>query len=139
LGYLDQDGCLFIVGRKKNVIKVAGETIAPQEIEETVDAIPLVRFSAAVGIDRGGFEGEQPFVFVEVRQSNLPEEARYELALRIVGAIHDRLGFRPGRVLLVKPRTIPKTYNGKIQHARLRDRYVSGSLRQQGQILYPDY
>jgi acyl-CoA synthetase (AMP-forming)/AMP-acid ligase II len=139
LGYLDDEGYLFIVGRLKNTIKHAGETIAPQEIEETIDAITPVRYSAAVGIDRGRLEGEQAYIFAELRQDAITDEQGYELSIQIVQAIHDRLGFHPGRVLLVKARTIPKTYNGKVQHARLRQLYLDGSLKEQGSILYPDY
>lgn len=138
LGYLDEDGCLYIVGRKKNIIKHAGETIAPQEIEETVDAIEGVRFSSAVGIDRGRVEGEQAYIFVEVRERPNISEWGHELTLQIVNAIHHRLGFRPARVYLIKPRTIPKTHNGKVQHVRLRELYLNGSLHGQGRILYPE-
>jgi acyl-CoA synthetase (AMP-forming)/AMP-acid ligase II len=139
LGYLDEDGCLYIAGRKKNIIKYSGETIAPQEIEETVDAIEGVRFSAAVGIDRGRVEGEQAYIFVEVREKENIAEWGYELALQIVGAIRGRVGIRPARVYLLKPRTIPRTHNGKIQHVKLRELYMTGSLREQGLILYPEY
>ena len=139
LGYLDEDGYLYIVGRKKNIIKHAGETIAPQEIEETVDAIEGVRNSAAVGIDGGRVEGEQTYVFVEVRKKENISEWGYELTLQIVQAIHNRLGIRPARVYLVKPRTIPKTHNGKTQHVKLRELHVNGTLQEQGLILYPDY
>ncbi|HEY5729726.1 MAG TPA: AMP-binding protein, partial [Anaerolineales bacterium] len=139
LGYVDEDGYLYFLGRKKNIIKHAGETIAPQEIEETVDAIEGVRYSAAVGIDRGRVEGEQANIFVEVREEGNIAELGYELTIQVVQAIHDRLGFRPARVYLVKPRSIPKTYNGKIQHVQLQELYMNGSLREQGLILYPDY
>jgi len=139
MGYLDEDGNLYIVGRKKNIIKYAGETIAPQEIEETVDALNGVRYSAAVGIDRGRVEGEQAYVFVEVRNKENISEWGYELVLQIVGAIHERLGIRPARVYLVKPQTIPKTYNGKIRHVKLRELYLNGALRRQGSVLYPEY
>lgn len=139
LGYLDEDGNLYIAGRKKNIIKHAGETIAPQELEETVDAIPGVRFSAAVGIDRGRAEGEQAYLFVEVHEKPGISEWGYELTLEIVQAIHNRVGIRPGRVILVKPHTIPKTYNGKIQYGKLKELYLDGTLRKQGKILYPEY
>ena len=89
--------------------------------------------------DRGRVEGEQAYIFVEVREKENIEKWGYELTLEIVRAIHERLGIRPARVLLVKPRSIPRTYNGKIQHVQLRELYVNGSLREQGLILYPDY
>lgn len=140
LGYLDEDGYLYIVSRKKNIIKRSGETISPREIQEAVDALPGVRYSAAIGIDRGRFEGEQVFVFLEIWKGHKKtEDALYEFYLDVVNAIHKRMGFRPGRVYLLKPKSIPMTYNGKIQHARLKDQYLDGSLRESGKILYPEY
>ena len=136
LGYLDKDGYLYIVSRKKNIIKRSGETIAPQEIEEVVDAMPGVRFSAAIGVDKGGVEGEQVYVFAEVRDG-IPESDYHDMALQMVADFHTHMGFRPARVYLLKPRGIPLTHNGKIQHVRLREMYLEGSLREA--ILYPDY
>ena len=140
LGYLDSDGFLYIVSRKKNIIKRSGETISPQEIEEVIDNIPGIRFSVALGLDRGDIEGEQVYVFAEVRGGeSLSEEALYELALTMVEKFTSHMGFHPGRVYLMRPRTIPLTYNGKIQHGRLKEMYLNGDLRKQGAILYPDY
>jgi len=139
LGYLDEAGELFIAGRRKSIIKRFGETIAPQEIEETVDRLPFVRHSAALGLDRGGLEGEQVYVFVELRSSGRDLDALHVAALEVVRAVQARLGFRPGRVYLLRRRAIPRTYNGKLQHALLRERYLDGSLRESGAILYPEY
>jgi acyl-CoA synthetase (AMP-forming)/AMP-acid ligase II len=140
LGYLDADGFLYIVSRKKNIIKRGGETISPQEIEEVVDAMPGLRFSAALGIDRGGPEGEQVYVFAEIRAGEgLAEDALYEQSLSMVERFSAHMGFRPARVYLLKPRSIPLTHNGKIQHGRLKEIYLDGSLREQGAILYPEY
>jgi len=140
LGYVDADGDLFIAGRKKNVIIAAGRTIAPQEIEETVDADPRIRMSAALGIDRGHVEGEQVYVFAEVRRpATLDETTLEDIEIDLVGALHDRLGFRPARVYLVKPKTIPRTPNGKTRHALLKQRYTTGALREENAILFPDY
>jgi len=143
LGYLDEDGYLYIVGRKKNIIKKniikrSGETISPQEIEEIVDAMPGVRFSAAIGVDKGGVEGEQVYVFTEIRDM-VPASDFHEMALQMVAGFHKHMGFRPARIYLLKPRGIPLTHNGKIQHMRLREIYLDGSLRDQGMILYPEY
>ena len=138
LGYIDQEGYLFMVSRKKNIIKRAGETISPQEIEEIVDIMPDVRFSAAIGVDKGGVEGEQVYVFAEIRDE-IPQSAFHEMILQMVSDFHAHMGFRPARVYLLKARSIPLTYNGKIQHVRLRELYLNGSLRSQGSILYPEF
>ncbi|MEI6668046.1 MAG: AMP-binding protein [Acidobacteriota bacterium] len=140
LGYLDDQGHLFVTGRIKNIIKHGGETIFPQEAEQIADRLPFVRRSAAVGIDSGGAEGEQLYVFVEVtKAAGADEAALQESAISIVEAIHAQLGLRPGRVYLLRPHGIPITHNGKTQHALLRQRYASGELRAGGDILFPAY
>jgi acyl-CoA synthetase (AMP-forming)/AMP-acid ligase II len=140
LGYVDEEGHLFIIGREKNTIIHAGRTLYPQEIQELVEMIPTVRYSAAVGIDRGGIEGEQVYIFAEIRNPGTAAEGELQAAvLQIVNDFHDRFGLRPGRVYLVKPKTVPLTHNGKIQHARLKEMYLDGSLRAAGQLVYPEY
>lgn len=140
LGYLDASGNLFIVGRLKTIIIRAGETISPKEIEEIADDRPEVRFSAAVGVDRGRAEGEQVYIFAEVRDPEGQTSAAMDRLVReMVHRFRARLGFRPARVYLVRPRSIPLTHNGKIQYARLRDDYLSGRLRRAGAIAFPDF
>ncbi len=139
LGYLDSEGYLYVVGRKKNIIKVAGETIAPQEIEEFVDALDGIRFSVATGIDKGDRAGEQIYVFAEARDQALRVDQSEELALLIAETIHSHLGYHPGRVYLLRARAIPRTANGKIQYEQLKRAYLDGSLRAGGAILYPDF
>jgi len=134
IGYLDEYGGLYILGRKKNIIKHLGQTIAAQELEEIADAVSGARFSAAVGIDRERFEGEQVYLFAEMR-GDLTESDIEERTIRIVDAIHSRIGIRPARVMFLKPHAIPRTHNGKIQHALLRENYLSGQLKDS--ILYP--
>ena len=136
LGYLDDDGLLYVISRKKNIIKRSGETISPQEIEEVVDVMPGIRFSAAIGVDKGGAEGEQVYVFAEIRE-NIPAEDYHKMAVKIMSDFFAHMGFRPARVYLLSPRVIPLTDNGKIQHLRLREIYLDGSLRET--ILYPEY
>jgi acyl-CoA synthetase (AMP-forming)/AMP-acid ligase II len=138
LGCLDASGNLYIAGRTKSIIITAGRNVSPKELEEVVDSIPGVRYSAAVGIDKGRLEGEQAYVFAELRRP-LPADACDELAIEIVDKVHEQLGLRPGRVYFVKPRAIPRTYNGKIQYASLKQQYLDGALRSEGLILFPEY
>lgn len=140
LGYLDPDGHLYIVSRKKNIIKRAGETLAPQEIEELADQLPGIRYSAVLGVDRGKLEGEQVYVFAEVRSPEDKTQADlHHLIIDLVAEIYRQAGFRPARVYLLQPKSIPLTHNGKIQHAALKAAYLNGSLKASGAILYPEY
>lgn len=50
IGYLDEDGCLCIVGRKKNIIIKAGENILPGEIEAPLKQMPGVKDAVVVGV-----------------------------------------------------------------------------------------
>jgi len=139
MGYVDGDGDLFIAGRKKSIIIQAGRTIAPQEIEEAVDRLDFVRRSAAVGIDRGGPEGEQAWVVAELRPADAGRSHDHpDMVVEIVQAIRNRLGVRPGRVCLVRSRSIPLTANGKIRHLTLRDAILDGTFRSANRIVYPD-
>ncbi len=136
LGYLDEDGRLFIVGRRKNVMIQGGETVYAAEVEEVVLGITAVRQAAAVGIDEGRIDGERVTVFVEARVN---KTAYQDLVIDIIQAFQARFGFRPGAVYLLKAKTIPKTYNGKLQHQQLKEMFVSGGLRENGRILFPNY
>ncbi len=140
LGYLDEDGYLYIISRKKNIIKRSGQTISPQEIEEVVDAMPNVRFSAAIGIDKDRIEGEQVFVFAEIRDGEeMQENLLHEMTLQMVADFYEHMGFRPARIYLLSPRSIPLTHNGKIRHLQLKEKYINGELKKQNSIIYPEY
>jgi len=92
-----------MVACQKDVIKHSGRTVSPREVQEIVDGVRGIRYSAAVGIDTGSLAGEQLFIFAETRLS--PEKAAGEegaaQSREIVNAVRERLGFRPGRVYLV--------------------------------------
>ena len=96
-----------------------------KRVEEEVEGLGFVRRAAAVGVDRGGTEGEQMWVFVEPNGDRAKETEAYDdMVIDVVSAVHGRLGMRPGRVYLVEPRSIPMTANGKLKHAALRGRRI---------------
>ncbi len=140
LGYLDAAGRLTIVGRAKNIIIHAGRNLAPSELEQAADELGGVRLAAAVGVDRGDEAGEQVYLFAEARAGDsLSEPDRRALVTAIVRRVHGRLGIRPARVYLLRPRTIPRTANGKVRHRALKQSYLDGALRDRGGILFPDW
>lgn len=50
LGYMDEDGYIFIVDRKKDVIKPSGFQVWPREVEEVIASHPAVREVGVAGI-----------------------------------------------------------------------------------------
>jgi long-chain acyl-CoA synthetase len=50
LGWLDEDGRLYVTGRKKLLIEVAGHKVDPVEVEDVVAAHPKVREAVVVGV-----------------------------------------------------------------------------------------
>ncbi|MBI1846566.1 MAG: AMP-binding protein [Candidatus Rokubacteria bacterium] len=119
LGFLDREGFLYVTGRIKDVMILGGENVVPSDVEEIVDAVPGVRYSAAVGVDSERSGTQRLYVVAEVRDESAPGERLHELTVEIVRQVHQRRGHRPARVLLARSGTIPKTSSGKIQRARL--------------------
>jgi long-chain acyl-CoA synthetase len=66
LGKLDSDGFLYITGRKKDLIIVAGEKASPREIEETLMTHPAVAEAAVIGV-KDPNRGEAVVAFVIAR------------------------------------------------------------------------
>ena len=66
VGYLDEDGYLFLVDRKKELILVGGFNVYPREVDEAMTDHPAVAEAAAIGIP-DDFLGEAVCVFVALR------------------------------------------------------------------------
>ena len=128
LGFTDESGYLYISGRLKDVIILGGENVLPADIEEVVDHVPGVRYSAAVGVDSERTGTQRLHVVAEVRSESSEESEYRDLVREIVGRVHKSRGHRPSRVLLVRSNTIPKTSSGKIQRSRLAQMIHAGEL-----------
>jgi acyl-CoA synthetase (AMP-forming)/AMP-acid ligase II len=138
IGYVNQNGHLFVLARKKNCIKHAGHTIYPDDVEQVVKSVDNIRQVMAIGLETRPGGGENLFVFAETRifrdQAN---EMYHSTIIDIVQKIKEYFGIRPGRVFLVKPKTLPRTPNGKLQHAKLKNMFQNDYDRFSESILYP--
>jgi len=67
LGKLDSDGFLFITGRKKDMIIVAGEKVFPREVEDVLMRHPTVAEAAVIG-KKDASRGEVVVAFVTARE-----------------------------------------------------------------------
>lgn len=121
VGYLDAEGRLTIVDRRKNLLVVAGRSLSPKELEEVVDGVPGVERAMVVGIDEGGDAGEQVHVVAEspTDDGDLPRTIRR--------ALQEQMAIRVKRVHLVPPNALPRTYNGKYRYPEMRRRLLEGS------------
>jgi acyl-CoA synthetase (AMP-forming)/AMP-acid ligase II len=134
LGFLDAEDYLYVTGRIKDVIIVGGQNVVPADIEEIVDGLPWIRYSAAIGIESQRTGTQRLHVVAEVRNEAAPVDELSGLARGIAAELHRRRGLRPARVILVRPHAIPKTSSGKIQHASLAAQLAAGALA--GRVLH---
>ncbi len=128
LGFVDAEGYLFVTGRLKDLIILGGENLVPADVEEIVDHVAGVRYSAALGIASERTGSQRLHVVAEVREPDGGREALSGLVREIVQRVHHGRGHRPARVLLVAPGTIPKTSSGKIQRSRLVEMVAGSAL-----------
>jgi acyl-CoA synthetase (AMP-forming)/AMP-acid ligase II len=114
LGYLDEEGYLFIRGRKSEMIKSGAFRISPNEIEEILFQHPDVHEAAVVGID-DPMLGEAIVGLVVPKQGMTPSSRDI-----LAHAARKLPPFkRPKAVFLVKE--LPKSANGKILRQPVRE------------------
>jgi acyl-CoA synthetase (AMP-forming)/AMP-acid ligase II len=131
LGFLE-DGDLFVTGRRKDLIIVAGRNHYPQDLERTVEEChPAVRpgCCAVFGIEHDTTEAVVAVVEIRPAGDSEDEDRRCrEITEAITSAV--ALDHEVGllEVCLLRPTTIPKTSSGKVRRHRCRELYLRGGL-----------
>jgi 2-furoate---CoA ligase len=115
MGYLDEVGDLFVVGRVDDMIISGGENIHPAEVEEALARHPQVRDVAVVGEPDEKW-GERVVAFVVRKDAGLTAAALDRSCLESPDLANFK---RPRRIVFVEE--IPKTASGKILRRLLRD------------------
>jgi O-succinylbenzoic acid--CoA ligase len=112
-GRIDDEGFLWVEGRRDDVIVTGGENVAPQEVEEVLTAHPDVAEAAVVG--RPDPDWQNTVVAVVVPRDGTEMEAD-----ELKSWCSARLaGFKvPKRIELASE--LPRTASGKLQRAALR-------------------
>jgi acyl-CoA synthetase (AMP-forming)/AMP-acid ligase II len=130
LGFLDEQGELFITGRIKDVIIVRGINHYPQDIESTVYGChPALRRHCGATFSVLDENAREKVVLVqEVERAH-----RHRLELEdILGSIREAVAneheIALDAIVLVRPGTIPKTTSGKVQRSRVRALWLANSL-----------
>jgi long-chain acyl-CoA synthetase len=114
LGYLDADGYLFIVDRKKDLIKTSGYQVWPREVEEVIAAHHAVKEVGVAGIpDPTKGEAVRAWVVLRRGQDATESELRAFCRERLAPyKVPSRVEFRTD---------LPKTMVGKILRRALKD------------------
>ncbi|MEO6226041.1 MAG: class I adenylate-forming enzyme family protein [Sphingomicrobium sp.] len=117
VGYLDDDGYLFIVDRKKDIIIRGGENISAAEVEAACYACPAVGEASVFGAPDDRL-GEVPVAVIHVREPIDEAQLRAFLEGRIARfKIPDRFIFSSD--------PLPRLGTGKIDRRALKARYAS--------------
>jgi long-chain acyl-CoA synthetase len=117
IGYLDEDGYLFIVDRKKDIIIRGGENISCQEVEAALYEHPSVAEAAVFGLADEKF-GEVPAAVV-----HLSEPGRVE-AEDLTAFLHQHIAaFKVPQRIWVVPDPLPRLGTEKIDKVTLRAKY----------------
>ncbi|GAA0657585.1 acyl-CoA synthetase (AMP-forming)/AMP-acid ligase II [Sphingomonas insulae] len=117
IGYLDADGYLFIVDRKKDIIIRGGENISCQEVEAALYSHPAVAEAAVFGLADERF-GEVPGAVVHARDGETLDEA----ALQAFLADHIA-AFKVPTQIWVSAVALPRLGTEKIDKVTLRKTY----------------
>ncbi len=114
---IDEDGYIYIVDRKKDLIIVDGMNIYPREVENIIMKLDSVEECAMVGVPDGK-GSETPLLYIKKKEDAVVEEAEIRSCLK--GRI---ASFKiPRKIIFIDE--FPKTATGKIKKTELRKRQV---------------
>jgi acyl-CoA synthetase (AMP-forming)/AMP-acid ligase II len=116
IGYLDEDGYLFIVDRKKDIIIRGGENISAAEVEAACYACPKVG-EASVFAAPDERLGEVPVAVIHPRDGLTEDELQ--------GFLEERLAkFKIPSRFIFSPEPLPRLGTGKIDRQSLKAQYA---------------
>ena len=115
LGYIDEEGYIYMLGRKDDVINYGGIKIAPEEIESIAVKYDAVDDCACVPVD-DPLTGQAPKLFISLASGCDYDQKAFKAFLA------ERLDAskQPKYIEIID--SIPRTFNGKIKRNLLMDR-----------------
>lgn len=123
LGYLDEDGFLYFVDRKKDMVKRGDENISSEEVEQVLNSHPRIAESAVIGVP-DPIRQEEVKAYVVLKDpttpKSLPPEEIWDFCKKHLAP------FKVPRYLEYRAE-LPKTPSSKIQKSILREEAKSSS------------
>ncbi len=118
VGYLDEDGYVFLVDRIKDLIICSGFNVYPRIIEEALMHHPAVEETNVIGVP-DEYRGEAPVAYVKLKQGQSATESE------IKDFLNDRLNKIEMPKEIIFKDELPKTLIGKLSKKELREDYKS--------------
>ncbi len=116
MGYYDENGFIYLVDRKKDMIVSGGENIYPREVEEVLYRHPAVEEAAVIGIPDPYWVEKVHAVIILKRSGDVTEED-------IIAFCKNHLAHYKAPKSVEFVHTLPKNPQGKILKRELRKRY----------------
>ena len=113
LGYLDEEGRIYVCGRTKDLIVLAGKNLYPHDIERAAENVDGVRKGCVIAL-RVDAEREGFAVLAEVLNAD-EEDVRLRISRDITARVNRQVGHAPREVRLFPAGTLPKTLSGKLR------------------------
>ena len=120
MGFLHK-GELYVCGRRKDMLIVRGQNFYPQDVETIVEQVVGVRASGAAAVEAASGE-----VVILAEASNPRAHPDLE---QVVQRVRARLNLEVGRVVLVAPKSLPKTSSGKLMRQKSRQLWEAGRMK----------
>ena len=124
MGYMDEEGFIYIVDRKKDMINRGGENIYPREIEIALEAHPKIREVAVVGVPDEAL-GERVKAFV------IPKEPGSLTQQEVQEYLKERLAKYKIPEFVEFVQDLPRNATGKVLKKEIR----RGGVREVGEIV----
>jgi len=117
------EGEYYVIGRKKDIIIVAGSNIAPEDVEDAVNEVPgvLPGRLVAFGVEDPESGTEQVCVVAETAETT---ETGLKALRREIGEAGIRIDVAIARVYLVPPRWLVKSSSGKLSRKMNKQRVL---------------
>jgi acyl-CoA synthetase (AMP-forming)/AMP-acid ligase II len=125
IGFVNEEGYLFLCDRKNFVIVSGGVNIYPREIEDVLEDHPEVLEAAVFGLPDDEF-GESVQAVVQLRDA---ARAGPELAQALHAHVRERLARYKAPKRLAFEADLPRLPNGKLEKHRLRQDYRARAER----------
>ncbi|WP_412463126.1 AMP-binding protein [Halobacteriovorax sp. RT-2-6] len=126
LGFLDEEGRLYVTGRSKDLLICNGVNIFANDIEFMAAKVPAVKLGRMVAFSIQTDKSEKPHLIIELNEKS--KEARKKVKEDVANALKSKLALTEDNISIVPELTLKKTTSGKVKRQNAQKRYMAGEI-----------